>query len=299
MKKFFLIPVLVFFVCAASAQNPAGKTGSLLWKVSGNGLKSPSWVFGTHHLYPVSFLDSIAGVKQAFEQCEQMVGELVLNDMAALAGEVQKAGMMPQDSTWQMLLSEDDYRLVDERLTAFFGVGLQTFGRFKPSMVSVTYTAVFFQKTFPQVATAQGADIWFQQQSVSRGIPVMGLETAQDQIAVLFDMISLKQQAADLVCMLQNTGYLEASAHKTNRMYRSADLTGFAEMFREVGPCPTNAEQEVAINDARNERWLKKLPAMMNEKSTFVAVGCMHLVGEAGLLAGLEKAGYTVEAVRE
>jgi len=298
MKKFFLIPVLVFFVCAASAQNPAVKTGALLWKVSGNGLTAPSYIFGTHHAFPVSFLDSVAGVKQAFADCGQMVGELVMNDMAAIAGELQKAGMMPKDSTWQMLLSDDDYRFVDERLTEFFGVGLQTFGMFKPSMVSMSYIAVFYQKMFPQAGAEIGADIWFQQQSASRDIPVIGLETVQDQIDAIIDVSSLKRQAADLVCMLQHLDNTEINARKLNRFYRSADLTGLEEMLREEGPCPTSAEQETALNDARNARWLKKLPDIMHEKSTFVAVGCLHLVGDVGLLAGLEKAGYTVEAIK-
>jgi uncharacterized protein YbaP (TraB family) len=166
-------------------------------------------------------------------------------------------------------------------------------------MVSMTYTVVLYQKTFPQIATAEGADIWFQQQSLSRGIPVIGLETVQDQIAAIFEVSSLKRQAADFVCALQNMDYTVESLQKLNRFYRSADLTGFVEMLREDGPCPMSAEQEKALNDTRNKRWLEKLPAMMSEKSTFVAVGCLHLVGEQGLLAGLDKAGYMVEAVRE
>jgi len=82
-------------------------------------------------------------------------------------------------------------------------------------------------------------------------------------------------------------------------MYRSADLNGFYEMLREEGPCPTSAEQEKALNDNRNKRWLGKLPAIMADKPSFIAVGCLHLAGEVGLLAGLEKAGYKVEAVRD
>ena len=298
MKKFLLIPVLVFFVCASFAQNPAVKTGSLLWKVSGNGLTAPSYIFGTHHAFTVSFLDSVAGVKQAFANSEQMVGELVMNDMTALALEVQKAGMMPKDTTWQMLLSDDDYRFVDEQLTAFFGVGLQALGVLKPAMVHMTYTALFFQKMFPQTSTETGIDLWFQQQSGNRGIPVIGLETVQDQIDAIINVQSLKQQAADLVCSFKNTDYTEVNARKLNRLYRLADLAGLTELFHEKGPCPSSEEQETALNDARNAQWLKKLPAIMNEKSTFVAVGCLHLVGDVGLLAGLEKAGYTVEAVK-
>jgi uncharacterized protein YbaP (TraB family) len=37
----------------------------------------------------------------------------------------------------------------------------------------------------------------------------------------------------------------------------------------------------------------------MADKSSFIVVGCLHLAGEVGLLIALEKAGYTVEAVRE
>jgi uncharacterized protein YbaP (TraB family) len=299
MKKFLLIPVMVFFVCAAFAQSSIEKTGALLWKISGNGLEHPSYIFGTHHLFPLSFLDSVPGVKQAFATSEQMVGELVMNDMAALSVEVQKGGMMPQDTTWRMLLSEDDYRFVDEQLTAFFGAGLQALGMFKPSMVSVTFAVMFFQKTFPQVKQNEVFDIWFQQQAVNRGIPVVGLETVQDQIAAIFKVASLKHQAADLVCALKNTDYLELSAKRMNRLYRSADLNGFSEMLREEGPCPMSAEQELALNDNRNRRWLEKLPAIMADKPSFIAVGCLHLAGEAGLLVGLAKAGYKVEAVRE
>ena len=297
MKKLFILSLLIFFVCTVFAQKNNEKTGSLLWKISGNGLKQPSYIFGTHHLYPVNFLDSVAGVKEAFASSGQMVGELVLQDMTALSFELQKAGMMPKDSTWQILLSEDDYRFVDTQLTAVFGTGLQTFGMYKPFMVSMTYTLIFFQKLFPQMNPAEAMDLWFQQQAVSRGISVIGLETAHDQINAL-TISSLRDQAADLVCTLKNTDYTVSSARKLNRLYRLADLTGFSEMLREDSPCPWSADQEAALNDSRNKRWLEKLPAIMADKPSFVAVGCMHLVGDAGLLDGLEKAGYKVEAVR-
>jgi len=299
MKKLLLIQVFVCFSCVIFAQNTAEKTGSLLWRISGNGLKKPSYIFGTHHAFPISFLDSVSGVKQAFASCEQMVGELVLDDMVAVSAELQKAGMMHKDSTWKMLLSDEDYRFVDEQLTSFFGAGLQAFGVFKPSMVSLTYVAMFYQKMFPHMSSGETIDIWFQQEAAKRKIPIVGLETVEDQINAIIDVEPLKQQAADLVCLLRNLNYVELSAKQLNQFYRVAD---FKELFKnlrdENNPCPTTVKEETALNEARNERWLKKLPAIFAEKSTFVAVGCLHLVGEAGLLAGLEKAGFTVEAIR-
>ena len=39
----------IIFICVALSAN-----AQLLWKVSGNGLSSPSYIMGTHHLAPVS-----------------------------------------------------------------------------------------------------------------------------------------------------------------------------------------------------------------------------------------------------
>ena len=295
-----LLGVLVFFVFDASAQGGSSeKTGALLWKISGNGLQHSSYVFGTHHLFPSSFLDSVAGVKRVFAESRQMVGEVAMHDMVAVAGELQRASMMPQDSTWQMLLSEEDYRFMDEQLTVFFGVGLHAFATFKPAMVSMNYTVMFFMRTFPEMNPAESIDLWFQQQAVEREIPVVGLETVHDQTSVLFEFSSLRRQAADLLCTLKNTEYTIYSAHKLNQLYRSADLAAMSALVSQESPCPMSAEQEAAINDERNRRWLKKLPALMAEKPSFIAVGALHLAGEAGILTGLEKLGYTVTAVQE
>jgi len=210
--------------------------------------------------------------------------------------EMQKAAMMPPDTTWQMLLSEDDYRFVDEQLTAFFGVGLQAFGMFKPAMASLQYAAVFHQRKFPN-NMGESPDIWFQQQAVSRGIPVMGLETIQDQIYAMFEVASLKCQAEDLVCGLKNPDYGESQTKRIISFYRAADLIGLSELFHEEGPCQSNEKQMTALNKTRNDKWLEILPSIMADKPSFIAVGALHLVGEEGILVGLEKAGYEVEAV--
>ena len=47
----------VIFICVALSAN-----AQLLWKVSGNGLSSPSYIMGTHHLAPLSVKDGITGL---------------------------------------------------------------------------------------------------------------------------------------------------------------------------------------------------------------------------------------------
>lgn len=36
----------------------------------------------------------------------------------------------------------------------------------------------------------------------------------------------------------------------------------------------------------------------MQEKPSFIAVGCLHLVGKEGLIEGLRKLGYRVDPVK-
>ena len=64
----------VIFICVALSAN-----AQLLWKVSGNGLSSPSYIMGTHHLAPLSVKDGIAGLQKAMDETQHfpvyLVGE--------------------------------------------------------------------------------------------------------------------------------------------------------------------------------------------------------------------------------
>lgn len=70
-KKTFIALAAIFILLSCSAGTSKEKENSLLWKISGNGLQKPSYLFGTHHLIPISFLDSIPGIEAALEETEQ------------------------------------------------------------------------------------------------------------------------------------------------------------------------------------------------------------------------------------
>ena len=53
----------VIFICVALSAN-----AQLLWKVSGNGLSSPSYIMGTNHLAPLSVKDGITGLQKAMDE---------------------------------------------------------------------------------------------------------------------------------------------------------------------------------------------------------------------------------------
>jgi uncharacterized protein YbaP (TraB family) len=49
----------------------------------------------------------------------------------------------------------------------------------------------------------------------------------------------------------------------------------------------------------RNLRWMTKLPKIITEKPTMIAVGVSHLTGEFGLINLFRKLGYKVEPVKK
>ena len=76
--KHFLSLILLATSCSLSATaQPAAQTAGagFLWRISGNGLKSDSYVVGTNHLMPVSLLDNTKGFANVWRKVSQVAAE--------------------------------------------------------------------------------------------------------------------------------------------------------------------------------------------------------------------------------
>lgn len=304
MKKILLVLAIlvVSFATMLSAQTADQFTGSLLWKVSGKGLDKPSYVFGTHHLASVNFVDSVAGLRAVMDEVEQVAGEILMSDMAAAQADMMQKGAMPADQSYKTILDEAAYNKLDSGLKSLFGAGLEQFGGFKPGMINSLVSIVIYAQLNPNFNMTKhvAIDDYIQKYAIENAKPVLGLETVADQIYALFDAEPLKDQAEVLACSMGHIDLGKEALLKLNQYYREANLKDIYTLaFNDPNdPCPASEQAEYALNKQRNDRWLEKLPAIMTDKSTLVAVGTLHLAGEEGLLYQLSKMGYTVEAVK-
>ena len=305
-KKSSFIILLAFFAlsvqsCAnrtASSQNTSGEN-SLLWRISGNGLASPSYLFGTHHLTPLSILDRVPGLNEAFEATEQVVGELDLRDMEMLQMQIMQHAMMPEGVTYESLLSAEDIELLDSKLTSLLGAGIEHLGMFNPAMLMVTITTAIYQRDFPTTASVS-LDEHFQQKALARSRPVRALDTVEFQIYALFEASSIERQAERLMCMVRHPEMEIELLHQLHEIYYAFDINGLYALMiesNESSPCPATDEELNALTRNRPLRNIEQLSAIINEKPSFIAVGALHLPGEYGLIAGLRRAGFTVEPV--
>jgi len=234
------------------------------------------------------------------QSCEQVVGEMNMSDMAALQMRMMQAMKMPADTTYKMLYSDEDYRFVNENLTSLSGAGLEQLGMLKPAAIQLTVTLVAYKKFFPNFNPMNTLDARVQSEATKEQKPVLGLETIDDQIYVLFGIKNLQQQADALLCSMKNLDKQMSLMPEIINDYDQGNLDKLYELMRkETEICPSVSSQKEmnALNKDRNNAWMEKLPEIMKEKSSFIAVGALHLAGEEGLLNLLEKAGYKVEPV--
>lgn len=277
------------------------RRGALLFRVSGNGLRKPSYIFGTHHMADTSMLRRVPGFREAFCGAEAVVGELLLDDMAGMNSEIMRHTSMPEGMSYENMLGADDYALLDRTLREYLGAGVEAFRNVHPAWLSTRLTGAAYSRIAEDCDERQRPSIDEYAQVTGRelGKSVYGLETVGDQIEALFYSEPVEKKAQSLVASLKNTGHMERSLKDLNRYYRRGRLDRLHGMaFDNPGdPSPLSEEYSFALNGGRNEKWAAKLPAMMETESCFVAVGALHLPGKEGILARLRGMGYTVEAV--
>ena len=301
MKKVILTLALVLTTAlSANAQ--------LLYKISGNGLTKPSYIIGTYHLAPVSFADSIPGLREALDAAEQEYGELDMGDMMSAENtqKMQDAMMLPEGQTLDKLLTTEQMTRVNGLLKTLMGVDMtnptlaQQLGKMTPQALALSMSMLMFIKKNPNFNPQETFDGYFQQVIAKAGKPVKGFETVDFQVDVLLKGSPMERQIENLMCMVDNHEWQEGMAEEIVNAFFSQNMKAIESALdaKLNNSCDDTPEEKDRMIYNRNANWLKVMPQVMSEKSTFFAVGAAHLVGDKGVLTGLKNAGYTVEGVK-
>lgn len=303
MKKQLLTFLLILCSISASTLKAEQFTGSLLWEISGNGLEKPCYIFGTHHGESIAILDSFPAIKNKFNEAEVIIGELSLEDLTNASTMFQDQLLLPDSISYYDFMPEENVALLDSLLINYIGAGLdQGFGKLKPAVIAQTVSLVMVARTMGiDLTNFKPLDMILLQDAATEGKETLGLETIQFQFDLLFNSDSYEFEAESLLCSLEYYDEGVEDLLTLNYCYNNADLAGLENLWLseyEDNPCQMSEEMADAIIKTRNEAWMEKLPALLKEKPSFVAVGCLHLVGEDGLLNQFHKLGYTVKAVK-
>lgn len=302
MMKKTILSVLVLLLSAMSVQ------AQLLWKVSGNGLAKPSYVMGTYHFAQVSFLDSVAGYKDAFASCGQVYAEVnllnAMSDMSVLQS-MQQSLMMPAGKTIDTLLTPEQMERLNAAMREYMGADftnpmLAALKQMKPAAFSTQLIVAMCAAKEKNFDLQQQFDLHFLQEGQKQQKKIGGLETLELQTDILYNQKSLERQAEELMCLIDNKDYQLEVLDRTIAAYYAQDLQAIEDVTEEKmnNACDPTPEEENILIYNRNAAWAKAIPDLMKADATFVAVGAAHLPGDKGLLQLLRNAGFTVEAVK-
>ena len=138
-------------------------------------------------------------------------------------------------------------------------------------------------------------------------------ELAGCDINVLFQSgKTLKEEADSLMSFITNydsANYMESMEEQIadlRKAYRGQDIFKVYEekgkqlqKLNDLNPSDSLALEKLmkGVLTDRNYNWMKIIPGIIKEKSTFIAVGAVHLGGEEGLINLLKKEGYTMEPI--
>ena len=289
MKKIILY--CLFFIFGISTTQ-----GQLLWKITGNGLKNPSYLFGTHHLIPIQFLDSVPGLYPAFNSAKMVVSEVVLNNLDATPA-IRKAALLPDTITIRGLLNQAEYEFVNQELTNTLRMSLDNLNKMHPSLISKLYELELYKK-YEHFDENTQSDTYFQLVAKKKGKPIAGLETVEQQVKLLFPE-NIKKETQLLVASIRNKEMLIQEMREMNQLYREGNLDALEVLANQSNKQWNVSEEEnKKLIDDRNINWVKQLPDLIKNNSCFVAVGALHLPGNKGLIKLLKNEGYKVIPVK-
>lgn len=279
------LAVVTFFSCHLILAQDA-----LLWRISGNGLKKPSYLFGTIHI--ICSTDDLNKpiLNACIDSCEVVALELNLFDYDTRVAMI-KSQMKTTETTISSHLNANQKRLVDSTCLALLGDSLSVFDR-KPPMNLMA--SLMGSQDFLGCQTPNATDIFIATLAFQKGKEQFGLETFGFQDSLL-NNLSYSFQLAQL---LEFCGDIDSAKHDFDRMlklYNEQKIFELAALM--ISSSPEMSVYKKELLDDRNERWLQFLKDNMSETSLFMAVGSAHLTGTEGLIESLRKAGYTLTPI--
>ena len=272
--------VLVLITVLGFSQNQ----NSLLWKVSGNGLKNPSYVFGTYHMLCSKDFQIKDKVKTALNSSEQFMMEVNFSDPETMA--VMQSSMMAKQKLSDVL-SPKEVEVMKANISKF-GYRFEDIENMSPMVINSLLMVKYFDCAPTELKMI---DVELMNLAASGDKIIGGLETAKEQMETLGKFLT----PSDLVKSV--TKFEEGKGMMSNlkKAYLDENLAALDQLIKDRKEM-TQEQEELLLNN-RNKNWVKMMPQLMTDNSTFFAVGAGHLLGKEGVITLLQKQGYTIAPV--
>ncbi len=268
---------------AQSDQNKSKNEQSLLWAISGNGLKDTSYLYGSIHVICDEDFGVSHYIKEAFEQCAQVYLEIDLDNEKEL--EKMSAAALGEKPLTEILTAEEAEKL-DKKLQADLGMSLAQVDAYSLQTISMLFLV---KRLSCQVRSYEE---YFMKLGHQREKEVKGLEKVSEQLAFL-DAATSEEDLLEAIYDDEANAYFDSLLI----YYQNENLAGIQRLLENTEYMTDQAMDELLVK--RNANWAKRMPKIMKGKPTFFVVGAGHLVGDYGIIHLLREEGYTLTPLTE
>lgn len=249
-------------------------------------------LLGSIHLLPPGLAELPARVRTLYEAADTLVMELAMDqlDPVGFQREVNRLGRQPEGETLASSLGEARWEEA-HALAREIDLDLELLANVQPWLAALTVA----QLRLVQLGFAPefGLEVQLTAWAVRDGKPIMGLETAEEQVAI-FAMLSEDEQIDLLMRSLNEALSMEDDANTIVSAWLNGDVRRMdTELLDSVREFPKLYR---AIVLERNRDWIESIEALLDKPGThLVVVGALHLVGEDSVVAMLEARGHRLE----
>jgi uncharacterized protein YbaP (TraB family) len=292
MKMKWLGVLLGFLSISCQSQPPLPKAlnnNTLLWEISGNGLKQSSYVFGTMHMLCPEDAKLSLSMHLVLDRVKELYFEVDMDNMVEIFGSITALAM--KDGTkLSDLLTPAEYERVKNYFDGKLPLPFSMMENYKPMLLS----AMIEEQSLPCKAT-NGMEMVILEESNKRKLEVKGLETMAYQ-AGLFDSIPYKEQAEELVKAIDSSSVSDGTVDSLLQTYRAQNLDKINDLTIHAEGAEGKYLDLLLYN--RNRNWAGQFDSIAEKNPVLIAVGAGHLPGKQGLLALLRSKGYKVTPVK-
>lgn len=201
--------------------------------------------------------------------------------------------MLPDNQTLVDVLPPETLDRVKELLAGVPGLPFDAVQRFRPWLIEQTVAQLAMMNMGFDLTA--GIDLYYLNRAATEGTPIVQLESLEQQLEMLSE-IDIETQTVSLEYTMEQYDELGETLDQVYGAWKRGDVDALEDSlladYQEAGLEP---QLEVLFFE-RNHTWMGILEAYAadNPGTHTVVVGAGHMVGDEGLLALLQAAGWEV-----
>ena len=274
---------------------------AVFWRVSRAGV-APSYLLGTIHLSDERVTALSPAVQDALDAAKHValeVADLSPQAFGAALGRLRSKFLFEDGRSLGALLEPQELATAATAL-AKAGFPQPVHERLRPWFVTLMLALSDCERARAQ-AGRLALDLHIAARAAKRGVPILGLETLDDQLGVMAGVPENDQLTvlkATLKTHSQNADLVETMLQR----YLARDMAKLlplqTEMIRASGHDPASFKSfQNALLTVRNPRMRDAALPILANGEAFIAVGALHLIGDDGLVSLLRQAGYELTPI--